>query len=101
MKGEDMKKLIKIIKLMQILKSSGGGPVRGKVVKLFIFGAIFLLIAILLISIVIITLVANNYEQIYNWFLGFIRFVFGDSPENLWRKYLRQIIDAFINNLLQ
>lgn len=95
-----MKKLMKILKALQIMKSHRGSSVVRKAIKLIILGAIFFLIVFVAIFVVVSVLLVTNYEQIYEWLQGIIHFVFGDNPESVWRKYIQQI-DGIINNLIQ
>lgn len=95
-----MKKLLKVVKIIQKLNLSVNNTQKRKLIKLVLWGTVFLLAASIILLLMLINLFINNYEQIYNWFSKALRYIFGESTVGL-RKYIQLIIDSIIYNLLQ
>jgi len=71
----------------------------GKLFKIVLAGFLFIAVAIVILLIISIILAMNYHTQIYDGFMRLVNFIFGDSPENVIRGYLKQIADNFLKNL--
>ncbi|AFV03303.1 hypothetical protein UNSWDHB_633 [Dehalobacter sp. UNSWDHB] len=70
-----------------------------KAVKIVLTGCLLLIIVFIILLVIAIILAVKYHTQIYDGFMGIINFIFGDSPDNVIRGFIQQIIDSFFKNL--
>lgn len=70
-----------------------------KVSKVVLKGCLFLVIVFVILVVIAIILAFNYHAQIYDGFIRIINFIFGDSPGNVIRGYLKQFADSFLKNM--
>ncbi|TGE34348.1 hypothetical protein [Desulfosporosinus sp. Sb-LF] len=80
----------------EIIRGSG---LEKKALKVVRRGCLFLVIAFVVLLACLIILAFNYHAQIYGGFMSIINFIFGDSPNNVIRGYLKQFADSFIKNM--
>lgn len=76
------------------------GPVKGKLFKIILLGFLIIFVFAVIFLAVAVILAVKYHTQIYDGFMRAINFVFGDSPDNVIRNIVRQLIDNFFKNLL-
>lgn len=67
--------------------------------KVVLKGCLFLVIVFVILVVIAIILAFNYHAQIYDGFIRIINFIFGDSPDNVIRGYLKQLADSFLKNI--
>lgn len=80
----------------EIIRGYGLGK---KPLKVLRRGCLFLVIAFVILLVGVIILAFNYHAQIYGGFMSIINFIFGDSPDNVIRGYLKQFADSFLKSM--
>lgn len=76
-----------------------GSKLGKKALKVVCRVFLFLVIVFVVLLVCLIILAFNYHAQIYGGFMSIINFIFGDSPDNVIRGYLKQFADSFIKNM--
>ncbi|SHF60365.1 hypothetical protein SAMN02745133_03071 [Desulforamulus putei DSM 12395] len=70
-----------------------------KTLKVLLTGCLFIVIVFMILIVIAVILAFKYHTQIYDSFMRIINFIFGDSPDNVIRGFLKQIADNFLKNL--
>jgi hypothetical protein len=80
----------------EIIRGNGLGK---KTLKVIRRGCLFLVFAFVILLASVTILAFNYHAQIYSGFMSIVNFIFGDSPDNVIRGYLKQFADGFLKNM--
>lgn len=69
-----------------------------KALKVVLTGCLFLAIVFVILLVIAIILAFKYNAQIYDGFMRLINFIFGNSPENVISRFIKQIADNFLKN---
>lgn len=78
------------------LKRKGIGK---KAFKIMFVGCLFVAIIIIIFVAIVAILALKYHTQIYDGFMRTVNYIFGDSPDNVLRNFLKQIADNYLKNL--
>lgn len=70
-----------------------------RTLKVLMAGCLIVVIAFIVLLIIAIILAVKYHTQIYDGFMRIFNFIFGDSPDNVIRGFLKQILDNLLKNM--
>jgi hypothetical protein len=67
--------------------------------KVIFIGCLLIVIVFLLLAVTAVIIAFKYHTQIYDGFLKIFNYIFNDSPNNVFRNIIKQLIDNSIKNL--